>query len=65
MDEKVGQMEFDEGNDESKEYKIEAIWDSAVYVRESESGHLPSLYYLVSWKRYPEEENIKKPTSAV
>ena len=41
--------ELDAGDD-SGEYKVEAIWDSAVYVRESESGHLPSLYYLVSWK---------------
>ena len=50
-------MEFDAGNNKSREYKVEAIWDSAVYARESESGHLPGFYYLVSWKRYPEEEN--------
>ena len=31
----------------SKKYKVEAIWDSAVYIRESES-HLPRLYYLVA-----------------
>ena len=50
-------MEFDAGDDESREYEVEAIWDSAVYVKESESGHLPGLFYLVSWKEYPEEEN--------
>ena len=47
--------EFKPGDD--KEYKVEAIWDSAVYARESESGHLPGFYYLVSWKRYLKEEN--------
>ena len=43
--------------DDSKEYKVEAIQDSAVYTMESESGHLPGLYYLVAWKGYPKEEN--------
>ena len=47
-------MDDDENNaaelaagDESGEYKMEAIWDSAVYARESESDHLLGLYYLV------------------
>ena len=52
---KETQLELDTG--EKEEYKIEAIWDSAVYVRESESGYLLGFYYLVSWKEYPEEEN--------
>ena len=47
------------------EYKVEAIWDSAVYGRESESGHLSGLYYLIAWKRYSEEKNIWKPASTV
>ena len=51
--------------DNSGEYKVEAIRDSAVYARESESGHLLGLYYLVSWKRYLEEENTWEPASAV
>ena len=38
--------ELDAGND-SGEYEVEAICDSAVYARKSESGHLPGLYYLV------------------
>ena len=42
---------------DSEEYEVEAIWDSAVYANESESGQLPSLYYLVAWKGYPKEEN--------
>ena len=64
VDEKVRRIEFDAGDD-SKEYKVEAIGDSAVYVRESKSGHLPGLYYLVLWKRYPKEENNWEPASAV
>ena len=40
-------MEFDTGND-SEEYKVEAIWNSAVYARELKSGYLPDHYYLVS-----------------
>ena len=57
--------ELDAGKDDSGEYKVEAIWDSAVYAKESESGHLPELYYLVSWKSYLEEENTPELTSAV
>ena len=36
--------EFDAGD--NKEYKVEAIKDSAVYAKEAE-GYLPGLYYLV------------------
>ena len=58
-------MEFDAGNNDSREYKVEAIRDSAVYARKSESGHLPRPYFFVSWKVYLEEENTSKPASAV
>ena len=57
--------ELDAGNNDSREYKVEAIWNSAVYTRKSESGHLPGLYYLGSWKKYPEEENTWDLASAV
>ena len=57
-------VELDAG-DKNGEYEVEAIWDSEVYARESELGHLPGLYYLVSWKRYPKEENTWEPVSAV
>ena len=57
--------ELDAGDEDSKEYEVEAIRNSAVYVNESESGHLPSLYYLVAWKGYPKEENTWEPSSAV
>ena len=55
-------FEFKAGND--KECKVESIWDSVVYARES-AGQLPGLYYLVSWKGYPEEENTWEPTLAI
>ena len=55
MDEKVTKLEFEASN--SEEYKMEAIWNTVVYANEAKD-HLPSLYYLVVWKRYPEEENI-------
>ena len=48
-------LELNTGNNE--EYKVEAIRDIAVYIRESKSGHLPGLYYLVFWKGYLKKEN--------
>ena len=52
-------------SDDSKEYKVEAISDSAVYTNKLESGHLPGIYYLVAWKGYPKEENTWELLSAV
>ena len=57
--------ELNAGNEDSEEYKVEAILDSAVYANESKSGHLPGLYYLVAWKGYSEEKNTWEPSSAV
>ena len=54
--------EFKPGDD--KEYKVEAIRDSAVYAKEAD-GHLLGLYYLVVWKVYPEEESIWESFLAV
>ena len=42
---KVPELDAD---DDSKEYKVEAIRDNAVYAMELESGHLPGFYYLVA-----------------
>ena len=39
-------LELEAGD--NKEYKVEAIWDSAVYVSKLESGQLLGLYYLVA-----------------
>ena len=49
--------EFYAGNDNNKEYKVEAIWNSAVYANKSKSGHLPGFDCLVMWKGFPKEEN--------
>ena len=54
VDKKV--PKFDAGNKDSKKYKVETIWHSAVYARESKK-HLPGLYYLITWKGYSEKEN--------
>ena len=39
-------LEFESGDDDKK-YKVEAIQDSVVYVKEVD-GHLLGLYYLVA-----------------
>ena len=56
VDKKTSQLEF-EDNDKSEEYEFEAICNSEVYAKESESGQFPSLYYLISWKNFLEEKN--------
>ncbi len=63
VDETTSRLEFESDGD-GKEYEVEVICDNAVYARESEE-HLSGLYYLVSWKTYPEEENTWEPVSAV
>ena len=45
IDEKVTELEFKASN--SKEYKIEVIWNSAIYANKREY-HLLDLYYLVA-----------------
>ena len=62
VDKKVTELEFESGN--KKEYKVERIWNSAIYASKAKS-HLPSLYNLVEWKKYPEEENIWESSFAV
>ena len=56
--------EFESGNNKKYEVGQRGLC-KRVYAKESESGHLPSFYYLVSWKRYSEEENTCEPASAV
>ena len=49
-------IELDIDNNDNREYKVEAMWDSTIYTWESESGYLLRLYYLVFWKKYLEEK---------
>ena len=37
----------DANNNGSKKYKIEAICNNKVYIKESEVDYLPGLYYLI------------------
>ena len=46
VDKQVKELELEADN--SEEYKVEAIWNSAVYASKLESGQLPGLYYLVA-----------------
>ncbi len=48
-------VKFEAGG--NKEYEIKAIINSAVYGQQANSDQMPGLYYLVSWKGYPKEEN--------
>ncbi len=48
------EKEFEVGD--NKEYEVETIIDSAVYGQQA-NNQMPSFYYLISWKDYPEEEN--------
>ena len=45
VDKRVTKLDFEAGN--SKEYKVEAIWDSAIDAKELED-HPPGFYYLVA-----------------
>ena len=63
-DKELRYIEFDAGNNDSGKYKVKAIWDSAIYARESQS-HLSRLYNLVSWKKYLEDENTWESASAI
>lgn len=56
------EQKFDSSKD--KEYKIEAIRDSATHIKAVKS-QLPGSYYLVSWKDYLENENPWEQVSAV
>ena len=65
MDKEVRKIEFNVGNNNSGEYKVEVIWDSTVYAKKLKSGLLSGFYYLVLWKRYLNEKNTWEPSSAV
>ena len=63
VDDNVIKLEFDISN--SEEYKVEAIWDNAIYAIKLGSNHLLGLYYLMACKGYSKEKNIWKPVLAV
>ena len=44
-------MELDIGNLENKKYKMKSLYNSTIYIKESESGYLSELYYLVLLKK--------------
>ena len=58
------QLEFKAGGN-NEENEIKGIRNSAVYTRESETGHLPSLYYVVFWKNYLKDESNWESASVV
>lgn len=49
------ELKLDQGD--SEEYKVKAIWNSKVYAKKLNNGHLLGVYYLVFWKGYSEEKN--------
>ena len=49
--------ELNANDNESGEYKIEAICNNVVYTRELESSYFLTLYHLVFGKSFLEEEN--------
>ena len=59
------QLDFKFAAGNNKEYEVDGIWDSAVYAKESATGQLPGLYYMVSWKGYFKEKNTWEPASAI
>ena len=59
------QLDFDFEAGNNKEYEVDGIRDSAVYTKKSITGQLAKLYYLVSWKGYPKEENTWEPALAI
>ena len=48
---------WDVGNNNSNEYKVEVIYNSAIYAKGSKLGYLPRFYYLIFWKNYLKEKN--------
>lgn len=50
-------LEFENDNDDSKQYKIEVVCNSTVYVRGLED-YLLGFYYLIFYNGYPEKKNI-------
>ena len=54
MDKITSQIKLDKGI--SKKYKVEAICNTTIYIKESES-HLLGPYHLISLESYLKEKN--------
>ena len=63
INENAIQQDFEANKNEK--YKVNGIWNSAVYAKKSKAGYLPERYYLISWKNYSEEKNTKEPALAL
>lgn len=44
----------------NKIYKMQAICDHKLYVKET-IGELSNLYYFILWKNYSKDKNISEP----
>lgn len=52
-------MKFNDSKGEDNKDKVGVIWDCTIYAKKLEvRNHLLSLYYLILWKNYLEEETI-------
>ena len=53
-------------NKEGKEYVVEAVRDSHVFMKREMNKDSPTgLYYLVHWKDFPESENTWEPANQI
>lgn len=57
MDIPISSIEFDE-SENNRIYEVEVMTNSEIYAKELSEDYILGLYYLVSWKNYPNMENI-------
>lgn len=51
--------------DKNKKYKVEEIWNKAVYAKKAIISHLLGFYYVIFWKSYSKEKNNYELTLVV
>ena len=59
------QLDFEIEIGNNNKYKVDGIWNNAIYARELAIEQLPRLYYLVLLKGYSEDGNTWGPASAI
>ena len=59
------QLDFEFEASNNDEYKLDGIWNKAVYTKKSIIDQLPRLYYLILCKSYLEEENTWEPALTI